>query len=389
MAVQYHDLADLITNTFCALLGIQTVRPAFYKQFAASKDKSQNHQCENTLLLLLKLLKAENQGNPRHTLENLSAKLKEYIEIEKQSGLVLNEEHAEFSVVRQVHLWTSLKHEPEATRKAKLSPVGPVTREGVKYEETYLIQRLRPQKCTQCGKVCTSLGRLNSHMQRHAAERAHECQECSGSFLTPWELDQHMMVHTDDRPHQCEVPKCDGAFKTVKELVAHAASHKNFPVSCRDSICKRRFKTEADLETHVYLHDLVICSDCREGFEDEESLAAHERRGHEILNQDSKEPEVVRKGSRKRVWICSDPQCFMDFSRKSLLTEHSKIHDDVTFACSDCTKTFKRATALEKHRVTHDPDRPSYACQIPGCLKKYSSPRNLKRHVEDKHATLT
>jgi hypothetical protein len=121
MAVRYHDLADLITNTFCALLGITTVRPAFYSQFAASKYKWQNHQCEDTLLLLMKLLKAENQGS------------------------------AEFSVIRQIHLWTSIKHEPEATRKAKLSPVGPVTREEVEYQETYLIQRLRPQKCTECG----------------------------------------------------------------------------------------------------------------------------------------------------------------------------------------------------------------------------------------------
>jgi hypothetical protein len=87
MAVRYHDLADLITNTFCALLGITTVRPAFYSQFAASKYKWQNHQCEDTLLLLMKLLKAENQGSARHTLESLPAKLKEYVDIEKRSGL--------------------------------------------------------------------------------------------------------------------------------------------------------------------------------------------------------------------------------------------------------------------------------------------------------------
>jgi hypothetical protein len=68
--------------------------------------------------------------------------------------LVLNEDHAEFSIIRQLHLWTSLKHEPEATRQAKLSPVGPVTRDGVEYEETYLIQRLRPQRCAGRSKVC-------------------------------------------------------------------------------------------------------------------------------------------------------------------------------------------------------------------------------------------
>jgi hypothetical protein len=65
--------------------------------------------------------------------------------------LVLDKDHVEFSVIRQIHLWTSLERESESTRQTKLSPVGAVTREGVKYEETYLIQRLRPQKCTECG----------------------------------------------------------------------------------------------------------------------------------------------------------------------------------------------------------------------------------------------
>lgn len=77
MSVEAHDLVDLVTNTFCALLGIQTVRPYFYKQFAASEDKLKNHQCQNTLVLLKKLLKAENQGKARHTLANIPAKLKE------------------------------------------------------------------------------------------------------------------------------------------------------------------------------------------------------------------------------------------------------------------------------------------------------------------------
>ncbi|KEQ77055.1 hypothetical protein M436DRAFT_60835 [Aureobasidium namibiae CBS 147.97] len=48
-------------------------------------------------------------------------------------------------------------HESESTKQQKLSPVGPITKEGIEYQETYLIQRLRPQKCTECGKVCEDL----------------------------------------------------------------------------------------------------------------------------------------------------------------------------------------------------------------------------------------
>jgi hypothetical protein len=111
----------------------------------------------------MKLLKAENRGGGiRNDLATIIAELREYADIEKQSRLALDGGLERFS----------LKHEPEATRQARHSPVGPVTKDGLEYQETYLIQRLRPQKCTECGKVCTSLGRLNSHK----TERLHKCR---------------------------------------------------------------------------------------------------------------------------------------------------------------------------------------------------------------------
>jgi hypothetical protein len=215
-----HDLADLITNTFCALLGIKTARPQFCQQFATSK--AQKHKCENISIVLLKRLQAEKNGGIKHSLATISAKLEEYVEVEKQSSLDLVEDHPEFSVIRQLHLWTFLKHEPETNKQAKLSPVGPVTKEGVQYEESYLIQRLRTQKCTECGKVCKNLGRLNSHLQKHTTEKLYQCKECPKPFRTPWELDQHMMVHTDERSHECQTLKCDSKLETAKELAAHA-----------------------------------------------------------------------------------------------------------------------------------------------------------------------
>lgn len=77
MPAEIHDLADLVTNTFRALLGIKTVRPCFYQQFATSKEKGKIPKCENTLLVLLKLLKAEKDGKDRYTIEMLPAKLKQ------------------------------------------------------------------------------------------------------------------------------------------------------------------------------------------------------------------------------------------------------------------------------------------------------------------------
>lgn len=154
--------------------------------------------------------------------------------MERQSGLVLDEDHAGFSVVRQIHLWTSLKHEPESTKQQKLSPVGLVTKEGIEYQESYLITRLRPQRC-----------RPNSHMQRHTAEKPYQCTECPKDFRTTWELDQHQMVHTEERPHSCEVPKCKSAFKTSKELAAHGSFQ--WELSCWPIQGLRRCQLSRDL----------------------------------------------------------------------------------------------------------------------------------------------
>jgi uncharacterized Zn-finger protein len=85
------------------------------------------------------------------------------------------------------------------------------------------------------------------------------------------------------------------------------------------------------------------------------------------------------------VFVCPEPECCRDFWKKSLLTEHRKSHAATMHACSRCDRTYKTARGLKDHEATHDQSRPRFACNVPGCTKNYSSPRNLDRHVQASH----
>jgi hypothetical protein len=102
MSAEFRDLADLVTNTPSALLGIKTVRPLFHHQSATSEI--QKHKCENTLLVLLEPLETEKNSGIKRSLAVMPAKPKGYVDIEKQSCLVLVEDYPEFSMIRQLRL---------------------------------------------------------------------------------------------------------------------------------------------------------------------------------------------------------------------------------------------------------------------------------------------
>jgi hypothetical protein len=125
-----HALADLVTNTFCALLGIRTVRLSFYNQFAATTDKTKNHQCENTLLLLMEFVKVESKGVIKHSLATISQPDSSSVS-RSSNGHVLSLTKTMLSF--QLSGRSICRRRPSARRykKIKLSPVGPVMKEGI------------------------------------------------------------------------------------------------------------------------------------------------------------------------------------------------------------------------------------------------------------------
>ena len=83
---------------------------------------------------------------------------------------------------------------------------------------------------------------------------------------------------------------------------------------------------------------------------------------------------------------CGVPGCQKSFSVPQDLKRHIKIvHQNLKpFACPDCHIPFSTQNQMRVHKEgVHDGIR--HACTKDGCLKTYSDPSNLNRHVKNKH----
>eukprot|EP01083_Nonionella_stella_P278730 947923_1 len=79
----------------------------------------------------------------------------------------------------------------------------------------------------------------------------------------------------------------------------------------------------------------------------------------------------------KPVWSCSI--CFKNFTRKSNLTQHLKIHSNTRdFICPFCSRGFRQKHTMIDHIRTHTGERP-FKCSY--CPKAFKVKHNLKTHV--------
>ena len=138
--------------------------------------------------------------------------------------------------------------------------------------------------CELCGKLFGQQSYLINHIARHRnpSSELFYCSTCKKRFKTQDNLNLHIkalhMSSPGQKPYQCEL--CNKTFINITGLRSHQAVHeKDTPFCC--NICKVQFKRKHSLERHQYVHKLVkdfICPLCGKAFVNDVYLRNHVRR---------------------------------------------------------------------------------------------------------------
>ncbi|XP_039648948.1 zinc finger protein 32-like isoform X2 [Perca fluviatilis] len=165
-------------------------------------------------------------------------------------------------------------------------------------------------------------------------EKPFSCSVCKKAFKGNGGLQTHMRIHTGEKPFSCSICKKD--FGLRGNLQMHMRIHKGEkPFSC--PICKKDFVQCGNLQAHMRTHTgekPCICSVCKKAFRASGSLKIH-----------------MRSHTGERPFSCS--VCKNDFTMSGSLKRHMRIHTgEKPVSCSVCRLAFTERGQLQNHMRT-------------------------------------
>ncbi|XP_018564616.1 zinc finger protein 2-like [Anoplophora glabripennis] len=249
-------------------------------------------------------------------------------------------------------------------------------------------------QCPFCTKKVT-VPHYIEHLRSHSG--TFECKECNKTFKSAAWLTKHSRIHTNEKPYIC--PNCSRGFIQLSSLRYHLGTHGKH--AC--DLCKKRYKTEKDLEEHECVVNLKVlrkdmwanrdaateteigpvetiiikgvevvgsadlqnfCKDCNKRVK---SLKQHIKKFHSLV----KEQRVVKK--------IKCEFCEKIFSNSYKLKIHTRTHTgQLPYKCKYCERRTLTRSRLKDHERTHTKEKP-YICNI--CGKGLSQSSALRTHM--------
>jgi len=92
----------------------------------------------------------------------------------------------------------------------------------------------------------------------------------------------------------------------------------------------------------------------------------------------------MRVHTGEKPYNCRADGCHRSFARLENLKIHNRSHTgEKPFMCKfTCGKAFSNSSDRAKHEQTHKDPKP-YRCEVLGCLKRYTDPSSLRKHVKN------
>lgn len=277
--------------------------------------------------------------------------------------------------------------------------------DGISYEEVNLLEsekvklplpfyvpRVKPKtalKCPECPTILEDTLRLNRHMRLHKAPQF-QCKNCLKWFKRESTLHNHVC------DLRCSV--CVGVCKCEIDT-----SSKN----CK--ICQKiDFRYFSDYKRHMveFHNEVVICEICEKN---KYTLFKHKQQNHKMETHYKcphcplvlKTTELLEEHKQKHSDIFKCSKCTRQFTRKFLLQEHEKLHENpMAFYCKKCDKSFRGKFCLTNHlwtihkevydknkevKVYNHVDREGWM-RCPNCPLLFRNRDSLNKHADQSHS---
>lgn len=227
-------------------------------------------------------------------------------------------------------------------------------------------------QCTACSKIFACREKFVEHFGQLHREWAEPkpCPTCGSLFTKKPDYDRHIALHNKSKrqENRYKCTECDKYFSNTTLVKYHKIKDHEGGIQCR--YCPMAFRQE---DVEKYQEHLKkeedrkhtrpskqkhVCAFCGDEKSDSSSLYEHIRRYH---NDDT--------------FTCNS--CNKTFRSKFAFKHHYEaVHGESRHECGECGRRFKLKSGLKSHLLSH---APSESCKI--CGKKLS-PRYMSHHLK-------
>ncbi|ADW08806.1 hypothetical protein KM537_s5gp1 [Fusarium graminearum dsRNA mycovirus 2] len=283
-------------------------------------------------------------------------------------------------------------------------------------------EHARKWACSLCNEPFEDAIGLNEHNQDVHLTR---CSQCDIIVRDKNELLDH--CHEAHPYLRCREVGC--AFRTFDppELAAHHEWHDQYPLSffvvklqCPDLGCNHVASSHEMAALHYNTHlqkPNYACDSCDAWCHSHTALTRHSRMHKQVEENLREQPLLQQAPTTVAGDACKCPHCAFTSRSKAEWQNHININHrssqhlalpcslcDKVFTgtnavrkrhchirdwhekphrCSKCKARFGQSRDLERHKATHEADRPRHQCQV--CHETFARLDHLQRHVRRRH----